>query len=103
MAAISPELRAIFCEALEQPSEEQRRAYLNRACQGDSDLRARLDALLLAHHDLGEFLEQPVPSPSATWTPPASKCRYVCQYPGWSSRPVRGSCRAASRSSRQSA
>ena len=70
MAAISPELRPIFCEALELGSEEERRAYLDRACQGDADLRARIDALLLAHHDLGEFLEQPVPPPSVTLDAP---------------------------------
>ena len=70
MAAISPELRPIFCEALELGSEEERCAYLDRACQGDADLRARIDALLLAHHDLGEFLEQPVPPPSVTWDAP---------------------------------
>ena len=70
MSAISPELRPIFCEALELPSEEERRDYLDRACQGDPDLRARIDALLLAHHDLGEFLEQPVPPPSVTWDAP---------------------------------
>ena len=70
MAAISPELRSIFCEALELPREEERRAYLDRACQGDPDLRARIDALLLAHHDLSEFLEQPVPPPSVTWDAP---------------------------------
>jgi eukaryotic-like serine/threonine-protein kinase len=70
MAANSPELRAIFGEALELASEEERRAYLDRACQGNADLRARIDALLLAHHDLGEFLEQPVPPPSVTWDAP---------------------------------
>jgi eukaryotic-like serine/threonine-protein kinase len=70
MSAISPELRAIFSNALELGSEEERRAYLDRACQGNADLRARIDALLLAHHDLGEFLEQPVPPPSATWDAP---------------------------------
>ncbi len=71
MAAISLELRAIFCAALDCPAGAERRAYLDRACRGDADLRARLDALLLAHHDLGEFLEQPVPTPSATWDGPS--------------------------------
>ncbi len=46
MAAISPELKAIFCEALDCPSDVERRAYLDRACSGDPDLRARIEALL---------------------------------------------------------
>jgi hypothetical protein len=67
MAAINSELKVILCGALELPSREQRRACVDRACQGDPALRARIDAQRLAHHDLGEFLEQPVPNPSATW------------------------------------
>jgi eukaryotic-like serine/threonine-protein kinase len=70
MAAISPELRAIFSDALELTSQEEQLAYLDRACQGDPDLRARIDALLLAHKGLGEFLEQPVPTPSVTCDAP---------------------------------
>jgi serine/threonine protein kinase len=70
MSAIPPELKAIFCEALELPSETERRAYLDRVCEANPDLRARLDALLLAHNDVGAFLEQPVPTPSATWDAP---------------------------------
>ncbi len=31
---------------------------------------ARIDALLAAGHDAGDFLEQPVPAPSTTWNPP---------------------------------
>jgi eukaryotic-like serine/threonine-protein kinase len=71
MAAISPELRVIFSDALELTSQEERLAYLDRACQGDPDLRARIDALLLAHDGLGEFLEQPVPTPSVTCDAPS--------------------------------
>jgi serine/threonine protein kinase/tetratricopeptide (TPR) repeat protein len=67
MATIPPELKAIFCEALEIPSEDERRAYLDRACAGAPDLRARVDALLLAHQDAGSFLKQPVQAPSFTW------------------------------------
>jgi hypothetical protein len=70
MAAIPPELKAIFCEALDCTSEDQRRAYLDRACAGDPALRARIDALLLAHHEAGGFLEQPVSPPSVTWDAP---------------------------------
>jgi serine/threonine protein kinase len=71
MAAISPELRAIFCEALDRPSEADRRAYLDRACRGDAALRSRIDALLVAHDRAGDFLEEPVPTPTVTWSGPA--------------------------------
>jgi eukaryotic-like serine/threonine-protein kinase len=71
MAAISAELKAIFCEALDCPAGAERQAYLDRACEGDPDLRARIDALLCAHHDLGEFLEQPVATFSVTWDAPS--------------------------------
>jgi WD40 repeat protein/serine/threonine protein kinase len=63
MVAISPELKAIFWEALDCPSEAERRAYLDRACQGDATLRTRIDALLVAHQNAGDFLEEPVPTP----------------------------------------
>jgi WD40 repeat protein/serine/threonine protein kinase len=69
-AEISPELKAIFCEALDCPSGAERREFLERACAGDQALRARIDALLAAGHDAGDFLEQPVPAPSTTWNPP---------------------------------
>jgi WD40 repeat protein/serine/threonine protein kinase len=70
MPDISPELKAIFCEALDCPAGAERQAFLERACAGDQALRARIDALLAAGHDAGDFLEQPVPAPSTTWNPP---------------------------------
>src|SRR4051794_3290601 len=70
MAAISAELKAIFWEALDCPSEVERRAYLERACQGDATLRSRIDALLVAHQHAGNFLEEPVPTPTVTWNNP---------------------------------
>jgi WD40 repeat protein/serine/threonine protein kinase len=72
IAAISPELKAIFCEALDCPPGAERQALLDRACAGDHALRARIDALLAAGHDAGEFLEQPVHAPSTTWNPQES-------------------------------
>src|SRR5215470_13743069 len=70
MAAISPELKAIFWEALDCPSEAERRAYLDRACQGDVTLRSRIDALLVAHQHAGDILEEPVLTPTVTWSDP---------------------------------
>src|SRR5262249_28817755 len=71
MAAISPELRAIFWEALDRPSEAERRAYLDRACQGDATLRSRVEALLVAHERAGDVLEEPVRTPTVSWSDPA--------------------------------
>src|SRR5262245_53370897 len=70
MAAISPKLKAIFWEAMDCPSEAERRAYLDRVCQGDATLRSRIDALLVAHQHAGDFLEEPVPTPTVIWSNP---------------------------------
>jgi serine/threonine protein kinase len=51
---------AIFDAALAL-SPEQRAAYLDQACAGDSQLRRHLDILLLAHERAGGFLEPAVP------------------------------------------
>jgi serine/threonine protein kinase/tetratricopeptide (TPR) repeat protein len=52
--------KAIFDEAVEIASPEQRAAYLEGACGGDAELRARVDALLLALDAAGSFLEAPL-------------------------------------------
>jgi serine/threonine-protein kinase len=51
------QLAPILDEALELPAD-QRPAYLERACRGDSRLRAELEALLSADEASGEFLEE---------------------------------------------
>jgi len=50
----------IFEAALALPPD-QRAGYLDRACGGDSQLRQRVQALLKAHEQAGEFLE-PAPA-----------------------------------------
>src|SRR5262249_45146595 len=60
MAAVwDPHTNAIFLEALEVPSPEGRRAYLDRACGADQELRARVEKLLAASQRAGSFLERP--------------------------------------------
>lgn len=49
---------AIFTDALKLPVEE-RSAYLERACGGDVQLRAKVEALLQASEEVGDFLEHP--------------------------------------------
>ena len=46
----------IFADALALPPAE-RSAYLDRKCQGDSTLRARIESLLAAHGEAGDFLK----------------------------------------------
>ena len=48
----------IFTEAMQLPDEE-RVAYLERACAGDEGLRQRIEALLRSNDRAGDFLEQP--------------------------------------------
>ncbi len=48
----------IFGQAVELP-DGQRAAYLARACGGDATLRQKVEALLQAHHQVGDFLEAP--------------------------------------------
>jgi eukaryotic-like serine/threonine-protein kinase len=56
MSAMSP-AEEIFFAALEQPSPAERAAYLDVACAGQPELRARVEKLLAAHPRVGGFLE----------------------------------------------
>ena len=49
---------AIFTRALKLPPQE-RDAFLERSCEGDEELRRKVDALLSAHDRLGNFMEEP--------------------------------------------
>jgi tetratricopeptide (TPR) repeat protein/serine/threonine protein kinase len=49
---------SIFGEALECASPAEQTACLDRACAGDTALRARVEALLRAHQQVGHFLER---------------------------------------------
>ena len=49
---------AVFTEALRLPIGERDR-YLSRACNGDDELRTRVEALLLAYEQSGDFLGRP--------------------------------------------
>ena len=51
---------AIFFAALERSTPAERAAYLDGACAGDSGLRRRVQRLLAAHEQAGNFLERPV-------------------------------------------
>ena len=47
----------LFTEAVQLPADK-RSAFLEAACRGDLELRASVEALLRAHMESGEFLEQ---------------------------------------------
>src|SRR5262245_11734263 len=66
MAVPEPRLRELFNEAVEYQTAEGRAAYLEEACQGDADLRARLEELLRAHREAGSFLQEPSASRAGT-------------------------------------
>ena len=49
---------AVFTEALRLPPDERDR-YLSEACKGDVEFRRRVEALLLAYEEAGDFLGKP--------------------------------------------
>ncbi|MHC4694153.1 MAG: protein kinase domain-containing protein, partial [Planctomycetota bacterium] len=60
------DIKSIFAEAIEKKSDKERAAFLDKACKGDSDLRSKVDDLLKAHSQAGDFLEEPAIGPSVT-------------------------------------
>jgi len=49
--------QAVFAEALQRPTPEARATYLDAACGTDTALRPRVEALLRAADQAGDFLE----------------------------------------------
>jgi serine/threonine-protein kinase len=67
--------KAIFLEAVERHAPEQWRAFLDRACAGQPDLRGRVEMLLQAHREVGtaqhcDLAEDTDPGPLATAAEP---------------------------------
>jgi serine/threonine protein kinase/WD40 repeat protein len=59
MSDPQPELRAVFCAALDRQTAAERADYLDEACQGRPELRQRVEALLQAHEEASGFLQEP--------------------------------------------
>ncbi|HEX7379592.1 MAG TPA: protein kinase [Pirellulales bacterium] len=58
--AVDPKsVEGIFIEALAQAPGPARNEFLETACQGNAELRMRVEALLRAYSDAGSFLNQP--------------------------------------------
>src|SRR5262249_17837765 len=72
MSEVTPGPKQIFLNALERNSPEDLLRYLDEACRGNADLRSRVEALLRAHRDVGNFLGGP-PAPNPTADGPAAE------------------------------
>ena len=55
----SDRLLELFSEAVARRTAAEREAFLVEACGGDAEVRRRLDALLKAHEQAGDFLPSP--------------------------------------------
>ncbi len=59
--SVSPNsIEGLFLQALQSPSPADREAFLERSCQSEPEKRRRVLALLRAHADAGDFMENPV-------------------------------------------
>ena len=63
---------ALFVEAIQLPVAE-RAAHLERACGTDEQLRLRIERLLNAHDQAGDFLEQSAPATEASAQTPVGE------------------------------
>jgi tetratricopeptide (TPR) repeat protein/serine/threonine protein kinase len=57
---------SIFLEALGKVDPSDRAQFLDQACAGDATQRQRIEKLLAAHPEAGNFLEQPAVVPGGT-------------------------------------
>jgi len=73
MAEKSNDIEAIYNTALTKESEAERSAYLDAVCGDDHARRARVEALIKAHEQAGDFLEVPVVDPGVTLESPLSE------------------------------
>jgi serine/threonine protein kinase/tetratricopeptide (TPR) repeat protein len=58
--------RAVFDEAHEIHSPDERKAFLDQACANEPELRQKVEALLRAHEEAGSFLQTPAVAPGET-------------------------------------
>lgn len=66
----SKSLEEIFSQALQLADAEERRMYVQQACQGNVELAQHLSSLLMAAEEAGSFLESPLrKSEQATMSP----------------------------------
>src|ERR1041385_144522 len=66
MGGTEPKLRDIFSKALQCHTAEEQAAFLEQACEGNTELRAQLEELMQAHREVGSFLQEPSALRAAT-------------------------------------
>jgi serine/threonine protein kinase/Flp pilus assembly protein TadD len=66
MIGAGHDLRSLFCEALDRPARREQSEFLDQACAGRPELRARVEALLNAHREGVSFLGEPSRDAGAT-------------------------------------
>ena len=59
MIAVGTRVKSIFLEAVENWTPDEWAVYLDRACDGDAQLRGRIEVLLQAHQHKDELLDAP--------------------------------------------
>ena len=59
MPAWNPQANDIFLNALDIAAPAGRKAFIERACGGDAELRAQVESLIVASQKAGSFLENP--------------------------------------------
>ena len=59
-------VQAVFLEAVNYHDPADRAVFLDAACSADAELRRRVEALLKAHDEFNDFLNQPFIGPR-TW------------------------------------
>jgi serine/threonine protein kinase/tetratricopeptide (TPR) repeat protein len=59
--------KAVFDQAHEIDSADERREYLDQACAGAPELRQKVEALLRAYDDAGSFMDMPVHGATASF------------------------------------
>ena len=69
----SPDLRAVFDQALEIDTPGEREAFLAAACADAPELLQQVEGLLRAHADAGSFLHTPAPDLPTTVDRPAAE------------------------------
>ena len=67
------DIDSIFCRAIEIPSDQDREEYLTEVCRGNSEFKKRIQKLLAAHVQAGNFMNDledcTIERPSATEKP----------------------------------
>ncbi len=66
MATNSSKIEALYYGAIEQTTDRERSAYLDRMCGPETALRARVEALLRANDEAGDFLAVSLIDPAVT-------------------------------------